>query len=445
MSELFGMNPAYTRAALENKEPYDMPPEPGAFGNLFGAIGGGLASIEAEVKGVAFEGMRPALEATQLFNKEWLDQKQNELRWNVKAAQPDPATTGFASNIIGSFLNIGPEALVGGIAGSALSPAGATAGAAFVPSVLQGYKEMALKSFEVDQETANMLGWAKGATTAVAVGLPVAMRGLSLFGNFGVGAIGNTVSGMADRYATHAILERDYPVMAEHYKWHDATAVATDMILGGLMGLATGKVMDMQAAREARGLPPTKAIDTATEDSARVLDGAIQREQGPGLFTAPEDAAKHAEILRSVSEQIWEGKMGDQIVIPDNAPKNIIPDPSVDVLGKMMQDTVESIAKPIKAEVEAVREATKSVQQKAPEVEVKQDAKPEAVPESLDAFLSNDAKKVADEMNPTIDVGGGPQKAQDVLKQAEAMIDEATKMGRLNKIAVACALSRGDV
>lgn len=446
MSELYALNPRYTRQALDN--PWPDTPDVGIWSGTGAAIAGGVESIYREAWGAGYEWVvKPALEATELFNQEWLDQKQKQYRWELKTAQPDANVTGIAGNILGGFLNIGGEAIVGAIAGKGI-------GAVVAPSTLQAYKEkVMLEDRGVDPNTSTLAALAKFGTTAAAVGLPVAVRGIGLFGNFGVGAIGNTVAGAADRYATHEILERDYPQMAEHYKWNDANAATVDLILGGLMGLGTGRFMQWQAERAAKGVEPSgKPVDTATEDAARVMDGALQRDQGIGLYTKAEDAIAAREAYNAVQDQLFgEGRPIDQLVIPDAARKiEPLPDPSIDVLHNITKEilSTEAVARAETIAIDAARKAAdeqvKAQFEKPPEAAKPEEA-PAPVPESADAFLSNEIKQMAD-ANPdaTFMTAEGPKKLTEIMRDFADKMQEAQNLGRLHKIAAACAIAQGD-
>lgn len=216
----------------------------------------------------------------------------------AKAYRPDPTEVGVAGQIIGEAAAILPRTVVGAAFGGPVGAAVAAGGPA-------GYSRKRTAMEEgIDESTATMLGLTEGVVTGVGAAIPAAGFAKTLAGDAVLAVGANVGLGMAHRGASAELLEGGgYHAQAAQYRALDATAIATDAILGAAF---------FGIGRATMRRPTTDQINAAlTERNAQHAD----IDTAPGLPINPRSAVAHQDALRSAIDSI---NRGEPVVLPDN-------------------------------------------------------------------------------------------------------------------------------
>lgn len=201
----------------------------------------------------------------------------------------DPATTGFAGQVVGGFFDLGSSAML-------YTPEGA--------AVLEGYgRRQELMGKGVDELTATAVGTVSGAATYVGVKAPVTL-GQQAVGqgaravaqNVGYGAAVSVAGGVAERGFSRDLLKAGgYTEQAALMEPYDRTAMAAELTLGALF---SGGAAALQARSTVKGQAATDAALAITS-----TDHA-QRGTAPGIPTDARAASAHASALSTAIEQV---------------------------------------------------------------------------------------------------------------------------------------------
>ena len=156
----------------------------------------------------------------------------------------------------------------------------------------------------IDENTATWLGVTEGAVTAVGAAIPAAGFVKSLGGDVALAIGANVGLGMAHRGVSAALLESGgYQAQAAQYRAMDATAIATDAILGAAF---------FGIGRATMRRPTTEQIDAALADrNAQHADV----DTAPGAPIDARSAVAHQDALRAAIDSI---NRGEPVVLPDN-------------------------------------------------------------------------------------------------------------------------------
>lgn len=309
------------RAAQNLIDPLDPTPieeTPGAFKGALAApfvgIKEGVDQLATGVGDAAIPYLQDAAEP--LFGDDavtWLEDQRIRAHDIARRNRIDPATVGFVGQTLHGAASVITQAAIGTLAtgspvGGAVAAGGGTGYAEYTQLVEQG----------VDPETAKRIASITAVDTGVGVLLPMSIGG-GLAGAVAWGAGTNVALGAAGRYDSGKVLEEGgYKEMAEHYKALDATAIATDALMGAGFPLA-GK--GLEKVRERFSPEQLDAADVA----ARVVHE--ERDLSPGLHKTPESMNAHIEAIRAVEDAVANGKdPGDVNIGPIVARMDMEPD-----------------------------------------------------------------------------------------------------------------------
>ena len=216
----------------------------------------------------------------------------------AKEYRPDPAEVGMAGQIIGEAAAILPRTVAGAVLAGPVGAAAAAGGPA-------GYSRKRTAMEEgIDENTATWLGVTEGAVTAVGAAIPAAGFVKSLGGDVALAIGANVGLGMAHRGVSAALLESGgYQAQAAQYRAMDATAIATDAILGAAF---------FGIGRATMRRPTTEQIDAALADrNAQHADV----DTAPGAPIDARSAVAHQDALRAAIDSI---NRGEPVALPDN-------------------------------------------------------------------------------------------------------------------------------
>lgn len=240
-------------------------------------------------------GGTPNVTSAEESSQEAMGQGVGEM---AKDYRPDPTEVGVAGQIIGEAAAILPRTIIGAVAGGPVGAAVAAGGPA-------GYSRKRTAMEEgVDESTATLLGITEGVVTGVGAAIPAAGFTKSLAGDALLAVGANVGLGMAHRGAAATLLQGGgYHAQAAQYRALDATAIATDAILGAAF---------FGIGRATMRRPTTDQINAAlTERNAQHAD----IDTAPGLPVDPRSAVAHQDALRAAIDSI---NRGEPVVLPDN-------------------------------------------------------------------------------------------------------------------------------
>lgn len=204
-------------------------------------------------------------------------EQQTELGKAIADIRPDPKTTGMASQII-----FGATDMLATIAASGGNP--------LLAGGVYGGSQVNVNEAEgLDPSTARAKALIEGITTGLAVKLPASLTG-SLAMRAASGAGLNVAIGVPQRGLISSLLrERGYDEMAQQYEPLDASAIATEAILGAVFGAGFG----------GRGEPTY--IPPSVVDAALVARQQIHAEidSAPGI---PIDTASRQAHIAALNE-----------------------------------------------------------------------------------------------------------------------------------------------
>lgn len=279
-------NPADT-SALEREQ------TPGTFEGALGAPGTGVyrgISRGASLLGnVATPALRPIAQSIdEIFGSstdEWLLAEQEKANQSLIDSTLDPKTNGAAAQLLyglGDVLTTllttrGSAALSGGLYGTTQAQIGLSEG--------------------LDPTTAIVKGGLEGAGLAVGVKVAPSLAG-GLAARITSGAAINAGVGIATRFPVSQWLEaRGYSEMAQQYAPLDATAIGTDMVLGGVFGGAFG----------ARG---QAKIAPSTVDAALTANQAhhVEVDAAPGIPVNTRSRQAHTAAMSESIDAMLNGR-----------------------------------------------------------------------------------------------------------------------------------------
>lgn len=218
----------------------------------------------------------------------WLTGQQQRNRQALAELQPDPATTGFAGQVLGGFLDLGSSAVL-------YTPEGAAA--------LEGYaRRDELMQKGVDPNTSTVVGAVSGATTLVGIKAPVTLgkaaagQGVgTVLQNLGFGAGSSVATGVVDRGASKEVLLRaGYPDQAAMLEPFDTQTVLAEGVLGALMS-GTASALELRATAKGQ-----HTIDAALATKAtrhRAIDAA------PGVPADARSMSAHDQAFGTALRQ----------------------------------------------------------------------------------------------------------------------------------------------
>lgn len=238
-----------------------------------------------------------------------------DARDRVKTMTPNASTVGAAGQLINGLASGLYRYTVGSLVGGPLGAA-ATMASTEAASRYKALQEQGLAPGAAI-EAAGVTGVGAGLGALMPAGF-----GSSLIGKVLTGAGTNVGFGLLSRYADHGVLEAaGYPEMAAQEKPWDATAMATDALMGGGYGL----IAHVHGALQERG--QTKAAAAAAirelearlgrgspgaQDAALTLNLALaDRRSSPGVPVDPAAANAHNAAMEKALGDVAAGKPVD--------------------------------------------------------------------------------------------------------------------------------------
>lgn len=218
----------------------------------------------------------------------WLDEQQRRSRQAMEDLRPDPHTTGFAAQVLGSFLDIGSSAAL-------FTPEGA--------AILEGYsRKQELETQGVGPNVAAAGGAVSGLATLVGVKAPltlgrtaVGQGPISVARNMGYGAAANISAGVAERGTMRELLERTgFKDQAKLFAPYDEEAMLAEGVVGALF---SGGAVALELRGSQKG---QRAIDAAMTSKA-AKHRAI--EVAPGVPADSRSTAAHADAMDMATSQ----------------------------------------------------------------------------------------------------------------------------------------------
>lgn len=318
---------AYADAAEQGYANSLRPPERPIVGDVFGETQRGLRRAGANIigsvsafgetigrardRGLLGSGLNPYQAEDEDPGDYWSRfveghrETQERAREVREALMPDPETTGYAAEFIGTFVEQIAPSVALGVAGSSLGTAASTTGAVVGMGATGGFAtEADMIAQGVDPATAAEAGAISGAILGGSVFLPASMTG-RLTTRIASGAAINVPQGMAERAALSGYLRsRGYEEQAARYQWADASQIAIDAVIGGFFGGAFGQRL---ARRQADGREQEEAaINSETVSAAMVQNDLIHRQltTAPGVPVSRADEGAHHAALRQAQEQM---------------------------------------------------------------------------------------------------------------------------------------------
>jgi hypothetical protein len=245
----------------------------------------------------------------------WLTEQQTRNTTALEQLRSDPATTGFAGQVVGGLFDLGSSAIL-------YTPEGA--------AVLEGYgRRQELIGQGVAPGTATAVGAVSGAATYVGVKAPITLGqqaigqgGRAMAQNLAYGATASVAGGVAERGFSRDLLKAaGYGGQAALLEPYDKTALAAEATLGALF---SGGAAALHARSTVRGQAATDAALTVT-----TVDHA-QRGTAPGTPTDARAASAHASALSTAIEQVLRNEpanVGEQMA--DTAFVRPVPSPEI--------------------------------------------------------------------------------------------------------------------
>lgn len=303
--------------------------DPGALSGSLSATSQGIvtgtAQVEGLVAGAAERAYQPVLNAIEGVTgvtpwNPFSAVREQADTWSQQY-QPDPLTTGTVGQImfdvsrVMTQVGIGAAATAatGGAAGPTLLAGAMTTGTATGRAT---YQQMQRKG--VDASTAMNAAFVDAVTTGGGVLLPGAIgyqslaapfaatgaglsRGAYYAANTAYGIGANVAMGVAQRSATHDLLESGgYTAMAKQYAPLDAAAVTAEGVLGGVFG-----ALGARAGLPMRAQGAADAALAARDAKHAAIDTA------PGVPADPETASAHNRALDGAIQNLMSGRPVD--------------------------------------------------------------------------------------------------------------------------------------
>ena len=326
-----GMFPDESRDALDalQRQGPGAPEQPGFFSGIPTALATGVAEGEtklgevfagASARGVRYaqhQGLTPGpwsefVEQTGI-DKIDPDELDARIRANsqavLKSVRADPATIGYAGQVLHGLASVGVRAVAAGPTG--------VLGAATIAGGSEGYATSeGLQAQGVDKNTAHVLGTANALMTGAGLAMPgVSGVGKTLGTRLVSGAAVNALMGAADRATMHSVLaDHGYDAMAAQYRVMDGQAMAVDAILGGVFGF--------------HGYLRGK-LAPSTIDAAHTANDAlhVNNDLTPGAPVSPAELDVHTENMVRSAAALFSGDDPPQLRMPET-----VPNPAQDAL-----------------------------------------------------------------------------------------------------------------
>lgn len=224
----------------------------------------------------------------------------------IRDMTPDPTTTGAVANVLTGVVRTAAPVAGGFVVGG-------PAGAAVTSGVLTGYAAAVdAEEHGASPDTAALVGFSQGLPLAAGVVLPlsIASRGLV---NVAWGA-GTSVSlGVVSRGTAGAVLENaGHAEMAAQYQTLDKVGLATDVILGAMLG-------GLGTPRQRAGMKPSDADVALAGNAAHHLE----LDTAPGIPANPESRSAHVAAVQEAISALSEGRT----VAVDVAAADYVPSP----------------------------------------------------------------------------------------------------------------------
>ncbi|ENC2022871.1 hypothetical protein ABKE32_000497 [Escherichia albertii] len=322
----FGLDPTSERnqlsLAVENPV---LPQEAGFFDNVL------LSPLEGLVNGAI---NKPALslaiglddtlspyasmldDAVGTSTEQWFhDQVAVELA-SVRAATPNPATTGTAGQILNNMFDMGGQFAIGSRLG------GPVAGAVTVSTMQGGADYAESRARGVDPATALQKATVTGLTAGAGTLIPASIglrsvgaasgvleKAMAFGGDVAYSAGSNMAMGMAQRGFTHDILSgAGYEEMAGQYHALDSQALAVDAVLGVAFGGA-GHFLHTGTGDRA----PAPEVSQVDIDAALTTNSAlhVETDAAPGIPADPISRTEHVASVNKALADISAGRPVD--------------------------------------------------------------------------------------------------------------------------------------
>lgn len=298
----FDLVPSEAAAKMERRSSVDLNEGPGFFSGAlsapFAGAAKGLVVEPARVLNLGLSHIPGAID--QAFGTSsrdwWFDHMM--LERPSRALTPNPREVGMAGQMLNSLFDVGGQAVATGPAGVAMLKT--------VGKSIEGVEE------GLDPLTAMKKGAIEGASAAVGVALPIAIKPFvgsripALVQQIGYGVGTNVPMGIASRMLTHEVLDKGgYHDMAEQYKALDEAGLMTDAVLGIAFG-ALGHAITSKGAR----LPLIRPADV---DAALAKRNAyhIEVDTAPGLARNGETRDAHVDSVLKATEDLMAGRPVD--------------------------------------------------------------------------------------------------------------------------------------
>lgn len=268
-------------------------------GDLGSAAGTGVyrgwSRGAATLGNVATPALRPIAKSIDaLFGSstdDWLLGEQDKANRALTESKLDPKTNGAAAQILYGLTDV-------------LSTVAVSGGNPYAVGGMYGVTQAQIGMSEgLDPATAIAKGGIEGVAMGVSVGLPAALAG-GLGFRAATGAAINVGVGIPERFAVSTLLNaRGYPDMARQYQPLDATAIATELVLGAAFGGLLGP-------RAKAKLPPAEAVTPSVVDAALVGNQQIHAEvhAAPGVPVDTRSRQAHTAALDQAVEALVMGR-----------------------------------------------------------------------------------------------------------------------------------------
>jgi len=417
--------------------------EPGFFdGSLASPVVGLKHGLDVAASALSDVGTPILKEITPDSMASWWDEQRRMTHQSMKDTRTDPRTTGTLGQLghaVGSIVSMGA---IGGLTAGPVGAVGAIGS-------LSGYdKYNELRDQGVDAGTAAQVGGITGTVMGVGAALPAFLGG-TLTKQIASGVGINVGLGIAERGGSAAVLEDQYPEIAQHYQMLDGTALAIDAVLGAAFPLG---------ARALRAYDPT----TAHVDDALAANRTVQEQtRDPALQTTLDGIERQRMAADEVTRQIVEeGRPLSDIEIPSRLMDDTVPNNHIGEITAQAARAIDELMvqeggaglRNVEADIAAVAAAFKSADDAvmpAPKP-LEDGAAPKTPPPDAevtpDQFTRSAAQEIlnADPNMKAILEDGKEVNARQMIDEAEVKYQQEKREASLFKVAIACAIGVGE-
>lgn len=231
-------------------------------------------------------------EDTAAFDAERERRRMSE----IQALRPDPATTGFAGQLLFGLTDVMSRFVAGGMVAGPLGGAALAGGS-------EGYAVTAEQiAAGVDPDTARAVGAVQGGAVAIGGLLPASL-GVGTAAKVATGAGLNVTVGAVSRGTTAAVLESGgYTKQAEQFKWLDGQALLTDAVLGAGFGYWSSPHAATLGKRLFGETKPAPEQMAAAAVAGQQVHAEIAT--APGIVVDATAQAAHADNLVRATEAV---------------------------------------------------------------------------------------------------------------------------------------------